>query len=51
MKKQKFSQIIYLLITACKLYCPAAGATQGSIAYTLTVSVQDKVGQKKNQKK
>jgi len=27
-----------LLITACKQYCLAAGATQGNIAYTQTVS-------------
>ena len=26
-----------LCITACKLYCLAAGATQGNIAYTQTV--------------
>jgi hypothetical protein len=27
-----------LLLTACKQYCLAAGATQGNIAYTQTVS-------------
>ena len=26
-----------LLVTACKQYCLAAGATQGNIAYTQTV--------------
>ena len=29
-----------LLLTACKQYCLAAGATQGNIAYTQTVSRQ-----------
>jgi len=31
-----------LCITACKQYCLAAGATQGNIAYTQTVSVHCK---------
>jgi len=36
----KFSRILSsnLHITACKQYCLAAGATQGNIAYTQTVS-------------
>jgi hypothetical protein len=29
-----------MLITACKQYCPAAGATQGNIAYTQTVTIK-----------
>jgi hypothetical protein len=29
--------LIILLLTACKQYCLAAGATQGNIAYTQTV--------------
>ena len=28
---------MYILLTACKQYCLAAGATQGNIAYTQTV--------------
>jgi len=34
------------LITACKQYCLAAGATQGNIAYTQTVSTNNKTTQK-----
>ena len=29
---------MYIPLTACKQYCLAAGATQGNIAYTQTVS-------------
>jgi hypothetical protein len=42
-KKNKSQSTQYLkryngqLITACKQYCLAAGATQGNIAYTQTV--------------
>jgi len=37
MEKEADLQRDNLLITACKQYCLAAGATQGNIAYTQTV--------------
>jgi len=35
--RQKFENEKGQLVTACKQYSPAAGATQGYIAYTPTV--------------